>query len=753
VDVGVLDDDTFIARYPSDLPNKANVSLPVPRVSIAQGIDITQGDEMLDSARKLVKEQRQIFQRVITYCTNYCKAKKSDERLPEQLFLKVNGGAGVGKTMLIQTTAQWAEKIMRTSCPDTRFPVVLKVAPTGKAASLINGLTLHSAFHLKFGNEITSIPDNQREISRNLYSHLRLLIIDEMSMVKSDMLYQVHLKLQELTQDKSLFGGISVLLLGDLMQLAPVKGSWIFLPPQAEPAFLHNKVLPLWEQFTSFQLIQNHRQGNGSSYAELLNRMRTGDHTPEDIKLLESRIIRPLPENAVHVYGTRVACANLNQSKLAILPGQEQTLTANCIHPFKGAFRPPVDSATGQIKETPFQMILSLKVDSLVMLTYNVDTADGLTNGTAGRIVEFVGTPVQQIIIDFFDEGIGANHRNQHPSLLYKYTSKNVVIIEKTKFDFSLGKAVKGSASKAKLIQFPLILAWAITAHKCQGQTILKPAKLVADLKSVFTSGMAYVICGRVQELEQLYLIDIDAKKIRANKNALEETRKMANESMLNDALTLKNVKHVKITSINVVSLAKHHPDIDCDDHLSESDILCMNETGIAGQMPLHFSRPGYKLLITGADRNKGVGMYINDRLTLVGHTLVHNSKFQMIHASFSDFDLLAVYCSPTRTNETTAQFVNDILALLTPRKQTYIMGDVNEEARDHGYIQMRLLTAGFTQFISRPTHIQGGILDHVYANRTPDLKIIKDADVYPCYFSDHASVSLTVTHPYLDTI
>jgi hypothetical protein len=87
--------------------------------------------------------------------------------------------------------------------------------------------------------------------------------------------------------------------------------------------------------------------------------------------------------------------------------------------------------------------------------------------------------------------------------------------------------------------------------------------------------------------------------KKRANKNALEETQKMAKESMLNDALTLKTLKHVKITSINIDSLAKLYPDIDCDDHLSESYILCMNETGIAGQMPLHFSRPGFKLLQT----------------------------------------------------------------------------------------------------------------------------------------------------------
>ena len=115
----------------------------------------------------------------------------------------------------------------------------VKCAPTGRAAVNINGVTLHSAFGFTFGNEHLSLPDKTRDTKRNVYKNLKFLIIDEISMVKADQLYQLDLRLREITmRSDEIFGGVSLLLFGDIMQLRPVMGRYIWCQPQNE-AYLH----------------------------------------------------------------------------------------------------------------------------------------------------------------------------------------------------------------------------------------------------------------------------------------------------------------------------------------------------------------------------------------------------------------------------------------------------------------------------------------------------------------------------------
>ena len=150
---------------------------------------------------------------------------------PAPLFLKVHGGAGAGKTKLINTMAQvcnyWL-RVQNKDMADPDKPVVMKLAFTGKAANHVDGLTLNKAFNLPLGNGYFSLTDRDREIKRELLSNLTMLIIDEMSMVKSDQLYQIHMRLQEIKQNKRDFGGVSILLFGDLMQLPPPRAAQIF---------------------------------------------------------------------------------------------------------------------------------------------------------------------------------------------------------------------------------------------------------------------------------------------------------------------------------------------------------------------------------------------------------------------------------------------------------------------------------------------------------------------------------------------
>ena len=121
---------------------------------------------------------------------------------------------GVGKSHVIDCVSQLLEREFRKSGDDPNCPYILKLAFTGNAASIINGQTIHSAFQLPFRNEIMSLSDKLIDTHRKQLKNLKVSILDEISLIKSDMLYQIHFRLTEVMQNKEIFGGVSILALG-----------------------------------------------------------------------------------------------------------------------------------------------------------------------------------------------------------------------------------------------------------------------------------------------------------------------------------------------------------------------------------------------------------------------------------------------------------------------------------------------------------------------------------------------------------
>ena len=106
------------------------------------------------------------------------------------------------------------------------------------------------------------------------------------------MFYQLDLRLRELKQNAdAVFGGCSVLLFGDILQLKPVMGRYIFQEPLCPDYHLPYMIDPLWQMFDVYHLTHNHRQGEDREYANILNRLRTGEHTEEDCKILKTRVM------------------------------------------------------------------------------------------------------------------------------------------------------------------------------------------------------------------------------------------------------------------------------------------------------------------------------------------------------------------------------------------------------------------------------------------------------------------------------
>ena len=161
----------------------------------------------------------------------------------------VEGDAGSGKSKLIQDLEQVMQKEFTEAGHDTEEqPYILKGSFTGEAACNIKGQTLTSLFSLSFGNKYTCLSDFVRAKKRDQLNNLKLLIIDEYSLVKSDMLYQIDQRLKEIKiRPGDRFGGVAVLMTGNLIQLPSVQGNYIFQEPRNDQWKIGYHLDNLWE--------------------------------------------------------------------------------------------------------------------------------------------------------------------------------------------------------------------------------------------------------------------------------------------------------------------------------------------------------------------------------------------------------------------------------------------------------------------------------------------------------------------------
>ena len=461
-------------------------------------MDIDDMEVLMEKTRNLDYYQRKVLEVGIRYARNIVKAIKSKNHLPTAPKLMVHGGAGSGKSTVINIVKQWVHLILQTSGDNPDCPYIFTTAPTGTAAANVRGQTMHSAFGFSFGNEHFSLSDKKRDEKRALLKNLRVVIIDEISMIKADQLYQLDMRLREVTQkpDK-IFGGVAVFAFGDLLQLQPIQARYIFQEPKCNDYKLGFYSGTHWHSFEVINLEENHRQDSDKHYADTLNRIRVGTQTSEDIKQLETRI-RPFGhpdlDGATYISGKNVEVNKFNMIGLNALCTELVEVEAANLHPTIKNFQPNVNSK-GNIgterNETPFRQTLEMKVKARVMLTYNIDVMDGLTNGARGEIVAFKRSKkgyVEQVVIKFDENWQGQERRKKDKSTEKNYPG--CTAIERVMFQYSLGRTRSSVSNHARVVQFPLRLCFASTTHKFQGQTVCKPNKIVIDLRTVFKPAM-----------------------------------------------------------------------------------------------------------------------------------------------------------------------------------------------------------------------------------------------------------------------
>ena len=320
-------------------------------------------------------------------------------------------------------------------------------------------------------------------------------------------------------------------------------------------------------------------------------------------------------------------------------------------------------------------------------------------------------------------------------------------MIEKVSFNFSLSKSKKNIVSTARVIQFPVKVAFATTAHKIQGQTVKKPQKVVVDLRSVFQPAMAYVMLSRVESIEQLFILEqFDDSKIYGNKKAIDEFERMNKIAVNHRPTEWNNLKEYRerISVLNCGSLRTKIDHIKNDPVLLISDIICLTETWMwPDEDTAEFDIEGYAVKHNAQGKGKGVTAYYNPS-KYVHVQDIREEKIQLSKYSGVKLDVIIVYRAPHGNDGSLRDHLKN---LINWKKSTLICGDFNMCFIDNRGSRTTkfLLDNGFKQLVHKATHIDGGHIDHAYLKTECSIPVM--VDIYSPYYTakDHDALCISM--------
>ncbi len=399
-------------------------------------------------------------------------------------FVFVTGRAGTGKSTLLKHFRETTD----LNCA--------YLAPTGVAALNIEGETIHSFF--KFSPSIT--PAEARRSARSmppeLSEALDAIVIDEISMVRADLMDCMDAFLQASRRVKEPFGGVRVIVIGDMYQLPPVLRTderQAFLDRYETPYFFSSDVMRtlMGAHPVDFVELDTIYRQKDKSFIELLNGVRNRSITGEQLATLNKRVgpmevqENLVSEGAIHLTTINAMADAVNTKRLAELPGRAEAFSGKRAGEF-------------DLRNMPTDENLMLKAGARVMFVRN-DAEGRWVNGTLGTVTKLMNGCVQVQI----DEGelltVGPAQWTMYRTVLDNETRK----LDREKI--------------GTFTQLPLKLAWAATIHKSQGKTF---DKVVVDLGSgAFAAGQVYVALSRCRTLGGIVL----AKPVRAHHLMLDE--------------------------------------------------------------------------------------------------------------------------------------------------------------------------------------------------------------------------------------
>ena len=418
--------------------------------------------------------------------------------------LYITGKAGSGKTFFL--------KYLKSVC--SKDMAIL--APTGVAAINAGGQTIHSFFGLapslyvpndKRFSDFIKADDVEKASVLDHYTFsgekakimkaLDMIIIDEVSMVRADLMDAVDMILRMYRRNNLPFGGVQMIFIGDAFQIPPVvesKDSSLLHRFYESEHFFDSRVLranpPLYLEFKKI-----YRQKD-RTFIDLLNRVRVNDMRKEDYQLLNSRF-KPgfLPDendSYIMLATTNRRVSEYNNYRLSELPGEERVYVASSDGDFS-------------YRDSPADVELCLKQGAQVMFVKN-NKDKGYFNGKLGKVVDMEDSFISvEVDTEDGDKRVISVAREVWKSVKYTWNDVEGCVEEETIGSFE---------------QFPLRLAWAVTVHKSQGLTF---EKVIADIGDSFASGQAYVALSRCTSFEGLVLLSpVTPMSIRTDPKVLE---------------------------------------------------------------------------------------------------------------------------------------------------------------------------------------------------------------------------------------
>ena len=400
----------------------------------------------------------------------------------------LTGKAGTGKTTFLRNLALKSYKRM------------VIVAPTGVAAINAGGVTIHSFFQLPFG---PIVPDGQ---SLSLLSNMKLsktklkiirsldlLVIDEISMVRADLLDAVDTVLRKVRRCDKAFGGVQLLMIGDIQQLAPVarQNEWELLQDYYKSVYFFDSHVLQKNPYICVELDHIYRQ-NDTEFIDILNQVRNNRLDSNNLQILNSRYIpnfKPDDNEGYITLTTHNSQADeINEEKLNAIDSETLTFTAEI---------------TGIFPENayPTKEVLEIKVGAQVMFVKNDPSPEKLYyNGKIGKIIAYDK-----------DEGIKVRCDDE---------VINVMPVKWQNFEYTLNEQTNEIEEKeiGSFTQIPLKTAWAITIHKSQGLTF---EKVVLNAEMAFAHGQVYVALSRCTSLKGLVLNAKISNNVLYNDNTI----------------------------------------------------------------------------------------------------------------------------------------------------------------------------------------------------------------------------------------
>ena len=722
-------------------------------------------DEYSDLVRNLNSRQKEFFYHILNWIKTKCSGSLSS-CIPFYYFL--SGGAGVGKSRCVLAIYYALVRYLNSLPGENPDKVkVLLTAPTGKAAYNIRGATLHSAFHLPASQSFDNympLDHGRRNSLRTILAGLRVLIIDEISMVGSSMFGYINQRLKEIMGcDSKEFGGVSVLCVGDLFQLKPVFDSWIF----KHSTILYSAFAPiLWHSFQMFELTEIMRQKDDKIFAETLNRVREGRQTKEDEEILNSRIVKAGNhlDNVIHLFTNNDLVSTHNSKILAA--NVSPAVSVEAVDVVVGQVPPDAKDKilqraklmSAQKTQGLFQN-LTLKVGGRFMLISNVDCSDGLTNGATGtlkmigQVGNQSGDALSVVWMEFDDESVGKNCRSKYEQLYTPGVKSSWTPIFKTEKGFRVGKSANVSVLRK---QIPLAPCSAMTVHKAQGSTL---EQVAMSFKGRAEQHLVYVAVSRAKSLQGLHFLDFDSNKIRVSPEVREEMERLRKNpvqpSLLNQLTNADDGFHIVFH--NSRSLHKHIPDLRSEKTLLMAHFLFVSETWEdAHDDPNHYKLEGFDIIektpVAAAKHrpHSGTVLYARDDGISYKTEGYREKKIEIVTVDASSkvegLLLIGIYCPPSVNTCTLKEVLSVVMKEALKRHTLFLIGgDFNSDAIEKLSKPLSEFSEefGLRQIIQQCTTDFHSKIDLIFTNipdssLTPVVLESWYSDHKPCWVSIH---------------